>query len=358
MGVFCVLLIGPMLIQHIALSREEIDRKKKNDAAITFFFVVFAILLMFRHETVGNDTHNYIYFFNRVSSLDWVETGRKSVEFGYSYFNKAISIFTDNHQVFLSVAALCTVAMIYPTYRRMCVDPSLTIVLFCTMSTFVVSFSAVRQMIAVGIGFVAYEFTRRRKPWLFLICVVLAITFHTSAFMLIFMYPVYHAKITKAWTFPIVITVLTVFLFNRQIFSVLSIFIERYTKYDTTVSSTSAYAMIFLFAVFLAFAFLMPDESKIDQETIGLRNFLLLSLIVQMFAPLHTIAMRMNYYYIIFIPLLIPKIIEHKSIQMSEIAVLGRNIMVVFFLGYFFYNSYTSGALNVFPYHFFWENVI
>jgi hypothetical protein len=31
--------------------------------------------------------------------------------------------------------------------------------------------------------------------------------------------------------------------------------------------------------------------------------------------------------------------------------------MVVVFLLYFFANAYSGGALRVFPYHFFWENV-
>ena len=76
-----------------------------------------------------------------------------------------------------------------------------------------------------------------------------------------------------------------------------------------------------------------------------------------MFAPLHTLAMRMNYYYIIFIPLLLPRIIEYRSRRWNQVAILGRHIMVVFFLVYFFVNASGGGGLNVFPYHFFWERV-
>ena len=115
--------------------------------------------------------------------------------------------------------------------------------------------------------------------------------------------------------------------------------------------------MLILFAIFTVFAFLIPDESQLDAETIGLRNFLLLSLVIQMFAPLHTLAMRMNYYYIIFIPLLLPKIIECRSKRWNQVAVLGRHVMVGFFLLYFFYNASKGGNLHVFPYHFFWETV-
>ena len=53
--------------------------------------------------------------------------------------------------------------------------------------------------------------------------------------------------------------------------------------------------MLILFALFTVFAFIIPDELIIDKETTGLRNFLLLSLVLQMFAPLHSLAMRLNY---------------------------------------------------------------
>ena len=116
--------------------------------------------------------------------------------------------------------------------------------------------------------------------------------------------------------------------------------------------------MIFLFAAFAVFAFLVSDDSRLDSETIGLRNYLLLALMLQMFAPLHSLAMRMNYYYIIFIPLLIPKILEYKSERYRQVAIVGRHVMVVFFLVYFIFGAYAGeDSLNVYQYHFFWEGV-
>jgi hypothetical protein len=213
-------------------------------------------------------------------------------------------------------------------------------------------------MLAIGLGFIAYEFTRKKKLIPFILVVVLAISFHISAFMLLFMYPIYYAKITKKWLYVVVPIIALIFVFNRQIFLTLSVVLEMFTKYDASITETGAYTMLILFAILAVFSFVIPDESRLDKETMGLRNFLLLSLILQMFAPLHTIAMRMNYYYIIFIPLLLPKIIEARSKTWEGVAVVGRHVMVVFFLAYFFYNAYTgTNNLHVFPYHFFWESV-
>lgn len=357
MGVFCVLLLTPLLIQHMEIRR--VDYQKKNKFALAFFFVLLTILVAFRHVSIGNDTRNYTLFFYNYLRLDWTQLSAEFTEIGYAYFCKFIALFTDEAQVFFLIVAVLVTLMIYPTYKRLCLDSSLTIVLFCTMSTFVMMFSGIRQMIAIGLGFVAYEFTRNKKLLLFVITVLVAISFHTSAVMLLFMYPVFNAKITKKWLYFVIPSLVVILIFNVQIFTYLSLFINRYTRFDTQISATTAYTMIFLFGIFVAFSFIIPDENRIDQETIGLRNFLLLSLVIQFFAPLHLLAMRLNYYYIIFIPLLLPKIIAYRSKQWNQVAIVGRHVMVVFFLVYFFFNAYTSSNnLNVFPYHFFWESVV
>lgn len=357
MGLFIIMLLVPVAIQHISTRRNEINYEKKNTVALTFFFCVLTLLVALRHKSVGNDTANYIFYFKSFAKMDWETLGRISIEVGYSYFNKLVSFVSTEPQVFLAVVAVAVSVMIYPTYRRVCIDSSLTIMLFVTMSTFFMMFSGLRQLLAISIGFVAYEFTRRKKLIPFILMVFLAMTFHTSAFILVFMYPIYHAKITKKWLLAVVPVLSVVFIFNKQIFVSLSLLLEQYTRFEGDITETGAYTMLFLFAIFTVFAFIIPDETTLDQETIGMRNFLLFSLVLQMFAPLHSLAMRMNYYYIIFIPLLLPKIIACRSERWSQVAIVARYVMVVFFFAYFFLSANGGGNLNVFPYHFFWESV-
>jgi hypothetical protein len=113
--------------------------------------------------------------------------------------------------------------------------------------------------------------------------------------------------------------------------------------------------MLILFAIFGVFAFVIPDEAQMDKETIGLRNLLLLAIVLQMFVPLHNLAMRMNYYYIIFIPLLIPKIIKCSSARWNQVAVAARYILMLYLLIYFFDHAPSGNILDTFPYRFFWE---
>ena len=113
--------------------------------------------------------------------------------------------------------------------------------------------------------------------------------------------------------------------------------------------------MLVLFASLTVFCFVIPDEALLDDDTIGLRNFLLLSLVLQLFVPVNMLAMRMNYYYIIFIPLLLPRVIMRTQVRYRDICRWTRNIMVVFFFLYFFFHAKPGGNLHSIPYRFFWE---
>ena len=357
---FYILLFIPIFLQYIAIKGRIANIQKSNLTALVCFFVLLTVLVAFRHETVGNDTQNYINIFESFSHSSWNSLSGSNLEIGFSVFNKFLSTIKVSSRGFVMISAILTIAMIFPTYKRLCLDATLSIVVFSTLSTFIMMFSGIRQMLAVGIGFIAYEFTRTKKPIYFLLSVAVAFTFHTSAFILLVMYPLYHARITKSWVYVIVPSLAITFVFNKEIFGVLSRFMDRFTEYDTTMASTGAYTMIVLFALFSLFAFVIPDESMLDQETIGLRNFLLLSLAIQLFAPLHSLAMRMNYYFIIFIPLLLPKIVNARRSEWNRVAIWGRNLMVALFTLYFFYSAYSGygeGNLHVFPYHFFWENL-
>ena len=355
---FFVLLFVPIMIQHIQIGNKNINYEKRNRIALIFFFAFLTVLVMLRHESIGNDTKNYIQYFHQVSKMNWHQVRISSEEFGFSYLNKVISLFSQNQHFYLAVVSIITFSMIYPTYKRVCSDASLTIVLFCTMSTFVMLFSGIRQMLAIGIGFIAYEFTRNKKTIPFIICVILAMLFHISAFILAFIYPIYHTTIKRKNLFVIIPILVGTFIFNKQIFSFLTSVLARFTRFDGQMTSTGAFTMLLLFIIFVAFSFLVVDESILDKETIGLRNLLLFALVLQMFAPLHMLAMRLNYYYLIFIPLLMPKIVACRRQQWNQVAIAGRYVMFVFFLLYFFYSAYTKeNNLHVFPYHFFWENV-
>ena len=223
-------------------------------------------------------------------------------------------------------------------------------------------FSGIRQSIAMGIGLVAFHFVKKKKLVSFLITVIIALGFHQSAFILFAMYPLYYFRIKKKHIYYLIPLIAIVYIFNQRIFSRLLIIMRLFgTKYDeyAEIGGTGAVMMIICFAAFTIFAYIIPDATKEDNEFIGIRNYLLLATLIQCFAPLHNWAMRMNYYYILFVPLVIPKVLDNADVKWKQVSKLAEIVMCVFFTVYFIITVYTGcqtdgGALNTFPYVPFW----
>lgn len=356
---YILLIALPILAQNFRLRGKSLYFIKfnnaKNDLAMKLFWSILLLMLVLRHETIGMDVSNYHHIFTSIANGSWIKALTRSAEVGYSTMNKLISMYTNNFRWVLVISAILGVSFIARAYIRYSVDATLSISLFIITSNFLMLFSGLRQAIAISLGFVAFEYVKERKLTLFILIVAAAMLFHTSAFMLFFMYPLYHARITKSWLFVIIPMLCVLFVNNRLIFGGLTNVLSMFTKYDAEISSTGAYTMLILFICFAFFSYIVPDEKKMDKDVIGMRNLLLFAVALQMFAPLHSLAMRMNYYYIPFIPILIPRIIECRSTRWNQVAIACRHIMIIFFIVYFFKTAPADNVLNTFPFHFCWE---
>ncbi len=322
-------------------------------ASIGAFFAIFLMMLVLRHETIGRDLGAYKILYNAYKALDWRSVFSLGSEPGYIILNKLVASTVDDFRWVIILAAVLTVVPMWITYRKTIEDPVLSIVIFIILPTFVMPFSGLRQSVAISLGFVAYELVKKRKLIFFILVSLLAMSFHFSAFMLFFMYPLYHAKITKKWLIAVIPAILAVWVFNKPIFKFMQIFIRDW--YEADIAENGAYSMLILFILFGVFSFVIPDEEQMDEETLGLRNLMLMAIVLQMFVPLHNLAMRMNYYYIVFIPLLIPKIIKIRSVRWNQVAVISRYVLLIYLLIYFFDHMPSGNILDTFPYKFYWE---
>ncbi len=331
--------------------------KKASVFALDVFFFIFLILLSLRSVQCGIDLKNYLHFFNQVKGVGFVGLFSKYLEPGYFVLAKFTQIFTDSFQVLIAMISLLTVIPLWKMYRKETTNAYLTVVLFATVAPFTVYFSGLRQILAVTLGIPAYYYTKKKKLVQFVLIVALAFVFHQSALLLFILYPLYHVKLNKNSFYFVAPAMLAVMLFGKQIFAFLLRFMgERYIQRYADITSTGAYAVLILMFIFALYAYIIPDEKKMDADTLGLRNILLLCAVIQCFAPVNTIAMRMNYYFLIFLPILIPRIADAAKPHYKKLAAMSVVVMNLVFTAWFFYNAYRGGdALNVFPYIPFWR---
>lgn len=355
---YAVLIFLPMAVQHIKIKNSIVSIRSNDSrkAAMKFFWFILLMMLLLRNTCVGADIVNYDRIFNIVNYSSWKQSVFRSPEIAFNALMKIIAVFFGNFRWMMTVSAVLSICFLALAYVRYTDDASLTIAIFVNTSNFVMLFSGLKQSIAISLGFLAFEKVRKKKLIPFIFIVLLAVLFHPSAFMLFLMYPLYYIKLTKKWIPGIVATLGIVFIFNRQIFGVLTRLLLMFTEYEGAITETGAYTMLILFGIFAVFSYIIPDEKKMDADTLGMRNFLLFAVALQMFAPLNSLAMRMGYYYIAFIPLVIPKVISYRRKRWNQVAIFARCIMIVFFAFYFFVTAPDNNVLNTFPYKFFWEN--
>ena len=335
---------------------EDFDNDRRQKIIVWIFFGCLFILLALRHEDVGVDMERYLNHFKSISDDTLGEILKdKTQEQGFWILNKFISIFSTSERFYLVVMAACTLIPVAILYSKNSENAMLTIAIFIVMSNFAIMFTAIRQAIAVGIVALSYKYVKEKKFWKFLIFIVIAFFFHQSALIALLLYPFYHMNITKMKLLFFVPVLGFVLAFNKPIFEFLLQFLGEYGE-NYEAEETGAFMMILLIAVFVFAAYVIPTDENMDEETKGLRGISVLALLLQTFSLVSTVAMRMNYYFILFIPLLMPRIFNRcaeKNIRAYKTLSL---LLAVFLIAYFIYKGITGGdILEMYPYKFLWE---
>lgn len=354
---YIVLVCIPIIGTIVSLSNEKMFAHRKWQALIiSSFFSAWFLLLALRHFSVGTDIKGYITWFGSVSKMSFAGIFQNfNGEYGFWILNKLISLISTNEQFYLAIMALVCISPVWYLYAKECDNALVAIVLFLVL-LFTMYFSGLRQCIAMGFVVPAYYFTKKKKIIPFILMVVLGSLFHISAWVMLVIYPIYHVRLKGNMLFVFLFLIAIIFVFRLEIFNLLVKLVgDKYEKYGAMTGDTGAYAVVLLLAIFTAYAFLMPDYNLLDKDLIGLRNILLLSFVVQIFATIHPLAMRVNYYYLLLLPILISKIPSRARVSDKWLAELSIVVMVFAFLIIFFRSGYLGqDILNVFPYIPFW----
>ena len=356
---YFLLLFLPLLVWWVRIKYRVTLGKKVlleiSTAAIDVFMLILWFMLALRGLECGSDTPQYERVFASYSRYTFGDIIRSiDLEVGFAILCKFLSLFGNNYQFYLCATAAICIAPLWYFYKCESENQPLTIALFMFFPTFIMYFSGIRQALAMSVGILAWYAAREKKRIRFIALVLLAMQFHTSAFILFVLYPLYSAKITKNWLYVVVPLMVLIFINKKTIFSYALTFL--WEEYEAT-PETGATSILWLLIIFAVYSYVIPDEKKLDRDIIGMRNILLLSVVIQFFAMLHPLSMRMNYYFLLFVPILIPKISSRTQIRFEQVSRLSNVVMTTYFFYYFVSKMVKDiDSLNIFPYIPFWQN--
>lgn len=297
-------------------------------------------------------SNGYLASFTRISRYTWQEALFVNVlnyERGYILLNKFLSLFSTDQQFFIAANVfIALLPMFYIIYKESH-SPALSTVIFMGLPSFMMLFSGARQTIAICICFVALYFVKNKKLIPFLVTVLFATTFHSSAWIFVIAYPLYYLKMSRSLR-KLSFAILPVVYFLRyplfHLFSVLF-------KDNATVDNNGAKTLFIVFSLVYIFCSMFSDERE---ETAGLKNLFFVACCIQGLGGVNSLVMRVGYYFMNSLILLLPLIIHNLSNKTN--ARIIRAVVGLCFVLFGLYSLRTGSWSRAYPYYWFWtENI-
>lgn len=153
-------------------------------------FVIVTILWLTSFSflrTSYNDTSNYIAsFMNAESVIDGVENGTFVDWTGNPFsmlYRSLVRDFTDNYHIYFFFPAVLSSFAVVKLLKRYSVAPAFSLLIFFSLGTYVMYIAALKQCLAMFFLLMALPYAIDKKYVRFYLLVLVAILFHTHAFM-------------------------------------------------------------------------------------------------------------------------------------------------------------------------------
>ena len=316
------------------------------------------VLLGLRAETMGIDLLNtinpgYLLSFEDLNKYSWMDILRMdeyyNYEKGYIIFNKLIGSIWVNRQFFLMVCAFISFAPVGLVIFRYSKMPLLSVIIFLGLPSFIISFSGLRQGLAIGITMLAFDRVLKKKPVSFILLVLLASTFHSSALMFLIVYPVYRIRLNDHASLVGMLMLPLIWILRVPLVTAITTVIwgQPYIEESDAVGLFLVFFAIYVFCHFYG--------DRYNDRTNGFLNLFWIACAIQSMAGVYHTVTRMGYYFMMALILLLPEVYEdmNESSAGSQKKILVTVIGICFVLFGLVQLKTTDWAVS-YPYIPFW----
>lgn len=325
-----------------------------------FAFILIAGLLAFRHPSMGVDlkygqTTGYLGGFQIIGKSGWdkvLHSDFKNYERGYVIFCKLLYYINDNQQTLLIACAVISVGAVSYLIYKYSKNLLLSYLIYLGLPVFLINYSGMRQTVAIAITMFSYTFIRNKKIIPFVLTVLLASTFHSSAIIFLAAYPVYYLKVVNKVRWLTAAFLPAVYLLRNPLFAVLS----KLFKDDAVPDNNSAITLFLVFSAVYIFTIVYSDKESIHEN--GLQNLFWVACICQAFGGVYSIAIRVGYYFMIYLILLLPKTLTNVNTKASDNHRTENIFYIVTAACFAIFGLYSirNGTWSMsYPYSFFWQ---
>lgn len=344
------------LLLVIALFATIIKPDKSKGRAKAFAIVAFGCLgfvSAVRSIDVGVDTLQYCSNYQVIAFIDWANYDTLRYEPAFFALCKTLNYISSDYRLLIAVSSAIIFAGVSFFYYKLTEDPLVTVFLFVTLLIDAFLMSGMRQALAMSVALVGLYHLLKGRRVLFCVLVLLAAQFHSSAIVCLAYWPLLNRKFsTKAFVL-IVAASAVAFVFAHQLYDLASGLIGKYEGYLENANHAHGGSNYFgalmragfFFFVLLVAHYCLKDSygtanerslSASSQVGINVSFLMYVGMLAFFFNVLGMqveIFSRMNNYFNIFLPLLIPCAFNRLS-EKKEVPII-KYVSLSLCLAYF-----------------------
>lgn len=338
----------------------------ENKKILTIIFSIIAILIPsilagVRDLTIGTDIGVYgKTFFNRaVISNSFQEYSKIcETEVGYRLVNYIVSRFTNNVNIFLFILEFIIIGIVYIAFYQRRKDTPIWLCMLCYLFLFYNRLlNLLRQGIALSIIIYSYKYLDKNELKKYLIAVIIATLFHTTAIFAITLYfikIVSKSKSRKALIPIISMVILVLILGYGKILSFLiyniGIVSTRYAIYlpSANFSFNLVETLVLCFFVILAIVF-SKKVNKLNQNNMLYILIGFFGIILTQLSGVADYADRIAFYYTGIYPIMLASIPQNVGKNKIDKFTLNYVIIMLFFV-FWYWKFIKMGSCETYPY--------
>lgn len=347
---------GIISVLTLILTVKNVNKKSINKTVAITSFIIFVLILGLRHPTMGIDLgygreNGYISSFEKLSKKTWGEIfsleSFYNYEYGYILFNKLVGSIWANTQFFLFICAFVSLVPVFYVIYKNSDNTFMSIVVMLGFPSFLMLFSGLRQAISIGLCVLALKYIQDKKIIKFIITVVVAGLFHSSAYVFLIAYPLYNIKFSSNARWFSVMLLPIIYVLKDMLFAIFS----KLFKDNASTEETGALTLFLVFCLVYVFCIILYDGSKKQN---GLLNLFFFACCCQACGSVNNLAVRVTYYFMTALIFLLPDTMKKAKIDVKERSLLSIVIYFAFII-FGLYSLYTATWPESYPYYFFWE---
>lgn len=341
-----IIIIISIVLYVLIVSSKRLDSQKKNIFFLVLFFLIIGFLTASRTYGTGTDTEMYMREFISISRTKW---NSKIIggyyEPLYVVFNILLSYLSNNPRILIVTSSIFITFSFYKFIKDNSKNYLLSVIMFIGLLIFYGTMNTIRQYIAISIILLGFDFVKNKKLLPYLLVVLTAYMFHSSALVGLIIYPLYHLKYSPFRVFLIFMVAFISNIFVSDLINYIYGIIGRVNYYSSRVGQENIANLIYMFLYFVMYLFSIFEmkKSKLKNEH---NNFYLYIFIMS--SAFSLVAMNMNVlsratlYFNIFSIICLPNVISENIYD-------RRNKMAVNLIVIMMFTVYSSIIIHYRP---------